>query len=233
MNELKVFKFETKEVRAEIINDVPWFVAKDVCEILEIQNVTQAVQRLDTDERSILNIGRQGDANIINESGLYSLVLTSTKPEAKKFKKWITSEVIPSIRKTGSYSIQIPQTYSEALRLAADQAEQIELMKPKVESFEALQRSDKNMSITNCAKHFGLHPRKEVLPYLRVNNYLTSKDLPTQTAIDRGILIERQTKGADGVYRGQAVVECSMLETWRTVVVPSIKRWLNVNKLAS
>ena len=127
----------------------------------------------------------------------------------------------------------IPQTYSEALRLAADQAEQIELMKPKVESFEALQRSDKNMSITDCSKHFNLHPKKEVFPYLRANAYLTSKDLPTQTAIDRGILTERQTKGSDGVYRGQAVVECSMLETWRVVVVPSIKRWLNVNKLAS
>lgn len=80
-----------------------WFVAKEVCAVLEIQNVTQAVANLDEDERSMFNIGRQGNVNIINESGLYSLTLNSRKPEAKQFKKWVTSEVLPAIRKTGKY----------------------------------------------------------------------------------------------------------------------------------
>jgi hypothetical protein len=80
-----------------------WFIAKEVCAVLEIQNVTQAVANLDEDERSMFKIGRQGNVNIINESGLYSLTLNSRKPEAKSFKKWVTSEVLPAIRKTGKY----------------------------------------------------------------------------------------------------------------------------------
>jgi len=90
-------------------NQQPWFIAKDVCDVLEIVNVTQALFRLDDDERSMFNIGRQGDVNIVNESGLYSLILSSRKPEAKKFKKWVTSEVLPIIRKTGAYQTQIPE----------------------------------------------------------------------------------------------------------------------------
>lgn len=97
-----------------------------------------------------------------------------------------------------------------------------EIMRPKVESFEALQRSDKNISITECAKHFGLHPKIQVFPWLRTNGYLTSKDLPTQKAIDAKILIERHTQGNDGVYRGQSVVEVASLETWRIKIIPKI-----------
>ena len=112
MNELQVinderFQIFSKEnlgsVRTIFANDEVWFCAKDVCSILEIKNVTQAVQRLDEDERSMFNIGRQGNTNFVNESGLYTLILRSDKKEAKPFRKWITSEVIPAIRKTGKY----------------------------------------------------------------------------------------------------------------------------------
>lgn len=112
MNELQVinderFQIFSKEnlgsVRTIFANNEVWFCAKDVCGILEIKNVTQAVQRLDEDERSMFNIGRQGNTNFINESGLYTLILRSDKKEAKPFRKWITSEVIPAIRKTGMY----------------------------------------------------------------------------------------------------------------------------------
>ena len=111
MNELQViderFQIFSKEnlgsVRTIFANNEVWFCAKDVCGILEIKNVTQAVQRLDEDERSMFNIGRQGNTNFINESGLYTLILRSDKKEAKPFRKWITSEVIPAIRKTGKY----------------------------------------------------------------------------------------------------------------------------------
>ena len=112
MNELQVinderFQIFSKEnlgsVRTILVDNEVWVCAKDVCDILEIKNVTQAVQRLDEDERSMFNIGRQGNTNFINESGLYALIVRSDKKEAKPFRKWITSEVIPAIRKTGMY----------------------------------------------------------------------------------------------------------------------------------
>jgi len=98
--------FEGAAVRLVQIDGEPWFVAADVCEVLDVQNVAQAVARLDDDERYMFNIGRQGEVHVINESGLYSLILTSRKPEAKRFKKWVTGEVLPAIRKTGSYSVK-------------------------------------------------------------------------------------------------------------------------------
>ncbi len=104
---LTVFDFQSQIVRVVMHDGQPWWVAADVCEVLEIQNATQAMSKLDEDERSMFNIGRQGSVNIINEPGLYSLVLTSRKPQAKAFKRWLTHEVIPSIRASGSY--ELPQ----------------------------------------------------------------------------------------------------------------------------
>ena len=87
-------------------NGEPWFVAADVCRVLDIQNATDAVKNLDDDEQSRYCLGSGGsDRIIINESGMYSLIFRSRKPEAKKFRKWVTEEVLPSIRKTGSYSV--------------------------------------------------------------------------------------------------------------------------------
>lgn len=106
MNELQIFKNEDfGEVRSLIIDNEPWFVASDVCKALNIKNATDTLKRLDDDERARFNLGRQGEANIINEYGLYNLILASRKPEAKQFKRWITHEVIPSIRKTGQYQV--------------------------------------------------------------------------------------------------------------------------------
>ena len=104
MNELKLFENEEfGKVRVLEIENEPWFVAKDVCDILELSNPSVALKNLDEDERTKLNLGRQGNTNLINESGLDALVVRSRKPEAKKFRKWITSEVLPSIRKHGVY----------------------------------------------------------------------------------------------------------------------------------
>lgn len=98
------FVYQENQVRVVKIDEEPWFVAKDLCDVLEIKNPTQAINRLDADERAMFNIGRQGDANVVNESGMYSLILGSRKQEAREFKRWITHDVLPSIRKTGSYS---------------------------------------------------------------------------------------------------------------------------------
>ncbi|PUA41451.1 phage antirepressor protein [Pseudomonas protegens] len=102
------FDFEKHPVRAIAINGDPWFVASDICKALRIANTTQALQSLDDDERSMFNIGRQGNANIINESGLFTLILRSreaTTPGTPqhRFRKWVTAEVLPSIRRTGRY----------------------------------------------------------------------------------------------------------------------------------
>lgn len=104
-----VEKYDSEEfgtIRTVTINNEPWFVASDICKALDIVNTTQAVQRLDDDERSMFNIGRQGEANIVNEFGLYNLILISRKEGAKAFKRWITHEVIPSIRKHGIYATE-------------------------------------------------------------------------------------------------------------------------------
>lgn len=108
MSDLQIFNFESTEIRTQLIDDDPWFVAKDVCDILDISNSRDAVSRLDDDEKATVGLtdGSQiRNYSIVNEFGLYNLVLSSRKPEAKIFKRWVTHEVIPSIRKTGGYQI--------------------------------------------------------------------------------------------------------------------------------
>lgn len=103
-NEIEIFSNENfGQIRTIVIDGNPWFVAKDVCDILGTTNPTMAMDGLEDFERAKFNLGRQGEANIISESGFYTLVLRSRKPIAKPFRIWVTSEVLPSIRKTGSY----------------------------------------------------------------------------------------------------------------------------------
>ena len=109
------FSFENFPVRAINRNGDIWFVAADVCAVLSLTNITMALKSLDDDEaalsivevRSENGVVQKREVNIINESGLYALILRSRKPEAKRFRKWVTSEVLPAIRKTGSYSLTI------------------------------------------------------------------------------------------------------------------------------
>ena len=104
MNDIQVFDFEDNAVRVVDIDGEPWFVAADVCRVLALTNTSEAVKCLDDDEQSKYCLGSGGsDRVIINESGLYNLIFRSRKPEAKKFRKWVTAEVLPSIRKTGAY----------------------------------------------------------------------------------------------------------------------------------
>ena len=104
MNELQIFSYESNEVRTVMRNGEPWFCLVDVCRVLGIKNPSQMADRLDKDERAMFDIGRQGKTWFINESGLYSVILRSDKPEAKPFRKWVTGTVLPAIRKTGTYS---------------------------------------------------------------------------------------------------------------------------------
>jgi prophage antirepressor-like protein len=106
MSELKMFHYEGTAVRTVMKDGEPWFVLKDVCDILGIQNACDVAKRLDDDEVTRFNLGGlSGESNIVNETGLYNVILRSDKPEAKAFKRWVTHEVLPSIRKTGAYAI--------------------------------------------------------------------------------------------------------------------------------
>ena len=160
-------------------------MGKDVCSILNLSNPTIAVSRLDEDERAKFNLGRQGEATIVNEPGLYTLVLGSRKPEAKAFKRWITHEVIPDIRQYGMYAtndfldkalsnpdnwIRMLTEYSavkkenETLKLKTveqkevieTQNNQITLMKPKAIYYDLVLQTKNAVNITTIAKDYGL-----------------------------------------------------------------------------
>lgn len=118
-DKIQLFKFEGKEVRTLKIDGEPWFVGKDLTNILGYQNSSKAlIDHVDPEDKlnnvSLSSLGQRGGW-LVNESGMFSLVLSSQLPSAKKFKRWVTSEVLPAIRKTGSY--QLPQTPEELLQL--------------------------------------------------------------------------------------------------------------------
>lgn len=121
MNELQIFNYNTHQVRTVERDGEPWFVLKDVCDVLGVANHKMTAQRLDADEVSLTDlidsIGRRQEMTVINESGLYNVILRSDKPEAKPFRRWVTSEVLPSIRRTGGY-IQGQETLSPAELMA-------------------------------------------------------------------------------------------------------------------
>lgn len=222
MNELQIFKNnQFGNVRIVMKEQEPWFVAKDVCNCLEINNSRQALIRLDDDEKSsvILNDGTPGnpEKSIVNEYGLYSLVLSSRKPEAKEFKRWITHDVIPQIRKTGQYVADIPKTLPDALRAYANEVEEhnkakalIEEQKPKVLFADSVAASHTSILVGDLAKL--LHQngvknmgQKRLFNWLRENSYLIKRkgsdyNSPTQKAMEMGLFQIKETvvSHADG-----------------------------------
>lgn len=119
MNELQVFTYQSSDVRTVMRGGEPWFVLADVCRVLSIANSKNVFARLDDDEKGVHEMDTPGGKqkmSIINESGLYNVILRSDKPEAKPFRKWVTSQVLPSIRKTGAYSTNaLPDSTREKL----------------------------------------------------------------------------------------------------------------------
>ena len=174
MTDLQIFNNDRfGQVRIVPVNGELMFVAKDVCDCLEITKHRDAISRLDSDERGSVKLDTPGgkqDIAAINEYGLYNLVLSSRKPEAKEFKRWITHDVIPAIRKTGSYSMVIPQTLPEALRAYADEVEshnatkaivaqqeqQIAEFKPVKDYVDKILSSKSCLAITQIAADYGL-----------------------------------------------------------------------------
>ena len=187
-NSLQVYEYEGSAVRTVEKDGEPWFVAADVCDVLELSNATVVAGRLDEDERSKFNLGRQGEVLIVNEAGLYTLILGSRKPEAKKFKRWVTHEVIPSIRKHGVYAIdevlQNPDVLINALqalkaereakeRLALEcafKAQQIAEMHPKVDYHDKVLACPDLVKVTVIAKDYGWSA-------IKLNQWLEAKKI--------------------------------------------------------
>ena len=137
MNQLEVFKNEDfGEIRTVQLNNEPMFCLSDICKALEVKNTTDVAKRLEDDEVTRFNLGGQvGETNFVSESGLYSVILRSDKPNAKRFRKWITSEVIPSIRKTGTYSARTLSPQLQLMQGLLDQMAEQEQRLQGVENF--------------------------------------------------------------------------------------------------
>lgn len=174
MTDLQIFNNDRfGQIRIVPVDGELMFVAKDVCDCLEITKYRDAISRLDSDERGSVKLDTPGgkqDIAAINEYGLYNLVLSSRKPEAKEFKRWITHDVIPAIRKTGSYSISIPKSLPEALRayaneveshnatkaIVAQQEQQIAEFKPVKDYVDKILSSKSCLTITQIAADYGM-----------------------------------------------------------------------------
>ena len=186
-NKLMLFENEAfGKVRTLNLNGEPWFVAVDVCSVLDLSNPTIAVSRLDEDERAKFNLGRQGDATIVNEPGLYTLVLGSRKPEAKAFKRWITHEVIPAIRKHGVYitdeKLNLFAEHPELLdalmkSLYAAHAENLrhraerQTLLPKADYYDAFMDADGCTNLRTTAKELNV-PERWFARFLQQTGFL-------------------------------------------------------------
>ena len=181
MTDIQIFNYQNNEVRTVEMIGEPWFVLKDVCEVLGITNPTAVADRLDEDERAKFDLGRQGASWVINESGLYNVILRSDKPEAKPFRKLVTSEVLPSIRKHGAY--MTPETLQAAIlnpdtmiqlcqQLKAEQNKNAvltaansqltvekQIMQPKADYFDDLVDRNLLTNFRETAKELGIKPK--------------------------------------------------------------------------
>lgn len=220
----EIQRFDFKGAALRTLTDEagePWFVAKDVCDVLELSNVGQALARLDDDEKSsiTLNDGTPGNPNkaIVSESGLYALVLASRKPEAHEFKRWVTHEVLPQIRKTGGYipttdadddmtilakAVMIGQRTMEAQKQRiVEQSTHIKELEPKARFADAVAASDGTCLIGELAKMLrqnGLDiGQNRLFEILRQDGYLgktgSNRNVPTQKAMDLGLFRIKET----------------------------------------
>lgn len=224
MNELQIFKsHEFGEIRTTIQNGEPWFVAADVCKALDIDK--RQTRRLDDDEKGVRSTHTPGgnqDMTIVNEAGLYSLVLGSRKPEAKAFKRWITHEVLPTIRRTGGYvnsaeafiGHYLPHAdestrtmFRAQLKAIEELNAKIEADKPKVLFADAVSSSDTTILVGEMAKILKQNGvnigQKRFFEWLRQNGYLIKRkgsewNMPTQRSMELGLFEIKESTHIDG-----------------------------------
>ncbi|NKC42918.1 phage repressor protein/antirepressor Ant [Lactobacillus mulieris] len=227
MKNLRLFQFEEQNVRTLVIDDEPYFVGKDVAEILGYSDLNRAInQHVDREDRKALSRRDKGDSVpslwmnkndfkdkiLINESGLYSLIMASQLPTAKKFKRWVTHEVLPTIRKHGAYMTE--QKIEEALlnpdtlitlakQLKAEKEQrllaqkQVEEMTPKAVFHDAVANAENTMLVRDVA-HFLRQNGVDIggtrfFVWLRLNGFLTKNNQPTQLSLERGYFRVKET----------------------------------------
>ena len=220
MSNIQIFNYNSVEVRTIQNDGEPWFVLRDVCNVLGLGTPARVAERLDPDEVSQTHItdsmGRQQETTIINESGLYNVILRSDKPEAKPFRKWVTSEVLPTIRRHGMYAtpdtvekmladpdttIKLLETIKQerAARLALEA--QAEADKPKILFADAVSASHSSILVGDLAKLLRQNGveigQNRLFSFLREKGYLCSQgeryNLPTQRSMDRGWFQVKET----------------------------------------
>lgn len=227
MTDIQIFRNEQfGEVRTIAKDGEPWFVAADVCKALEIGNPTDAIRRLDTDERTLVSIEGASNGlpvNAVSEAGLYTLVLGSRKLEAKAFKRWITHEVIPTIRRHGAYATETtiesiiadPESgikLLQALKAEQERRKEVEALaekqKPKVLFADAVAASDNSILVGELAKILrqnGVETgQNRLFRWMRDNGYIMRyTNVPTQYSMERGLMEvkERAINNPDGSVR--------------------------------
>lgn len=208
MNEVQLFNFENHEVRSLLLNNEPWFVGKDVAEVLgyakPLNAIAQHVDKDDSLKQGLTDsLGRQQKTIFVNESGLYALIFGSKLESAQKFKRWVTSEVLPTLRKTGQYQAKelsgqelMAKALIEAQNVLAAKDKQIEEMKPKALFADAVATSHTSILVGELAKILkqnGIEMgQKRLFAWLREKGYLikrqgTDYNMPTQKAMDLGL----------------------------------------------
>lgn len=220
MNEIKVFDNpQFGKVRTAGTSENPLFCLPDVCKALGL-NASHVRERLEdgvvSTDTITDNLGRAQVANFVNEDGLYDVILDSRKPEAKVFRKWVTSEVLPSIRKTGQYSANVPQTFSQALMLAARQQEEIErqkaalaqqgeeivklsnevmTMKPKATYYDLILNNPSTVTITQIAQDYGMSAKKfnQILSDFRIQHKVNKQWILYADNINKGYVQSKPT----------------------------------------
>lgn len=225
MNELQNFNFKGAEVRTMLINDEPYFVGKDVAKVLGYSNSRKAIKdHVDAEDKEDGvtirdSIGRNQNATLINESGLYSLILSSKLPNAKEFKHWVTSEVLPTIRKHGAYLtdkkaaeiVTNKDALADLLKQASDQLKakdlQIAEMKPKALFADAVTESNTTILVGDLAKLIKQNGvnigQRRLFQWLRNNHYLISRkgadyNSPTQRSMEMGLFEIKESTHVNG-----------------------------------
>lgn len=213
MANIQVFEYQNNKVRTVDVDGEAWFVLKDVCAVLGISNNRMAADRLDDDEKGVSlidTLGGKQEMVIVNESGLYHVILRSDKPEAAPFRRWVTNDVLPAIRKTGSYNapqLTRSQLLATALIAAHEELEekdkQIETMKPKVLFADAVSASKKSILVGELAKLLSQNGisigQNRLFDWMRKNSYLikdpkrSDYNLPTQRSMEMGLFEIKET----------------------------------------
>lgn len=237
MNNIQIFKYENNDVRTVEMNGEPWFVLKDVCKALGIAKYRDVADRLDADERAPVRVDTLGGAQemtCINESGLYSVILRSDKPAAKPFRKWVTSEVLPSIRKNGGYiagqeELSPQELMAKALLVAQktltdrdarikELTAQNQIMQPKAEYFDELVARNLLTNFRETAKELGIK-EKDFIGWLLDHKYVyrdQKNKLMPYAAKNNGLFEVKEGKGRHNDWAGtQTLITPKGRETFR------------------